>query len=456
MKNIDLVKHIETNYDVQSIKYKNLSLWLELRNRFFIKLFLGQESLLKISKQTYLNVLRSSFYGFFNWFKKYDAWFLSTNINRVLVDGKYFDRLFDYPASKIDKSLFIELSTTTHYQRKKVTSKNIVSRSPLILLEKLISFFIKVSKAELAVFEKICSDYDVKINTSYVVKKMVSQYRVMKFLLFFKSPEVVFISPSYMTYGYVKALKEKKIKVVEVQHGVILKEHQGYNINSEFDSDYFVDYLLVFGNNEKNVFGGDNLGINKENVIPVGSYYLDHIKQMFTPNSEIENLRIGFTKTFCVSLQELEVGEKLIPLIIESAKGNTNCLFLLKPRKLPLSYYKNKYTYPKNVIFIDSVNVYQLILQSDFHITIYSTCALEAPSLGKRNILFNIDNKSKEYLGESLTNDTTSLYVNTLEEFNALVRSIEKSSSKDILQAHKDVLFANYTTNMDSFIQNVL
>jgi hypothetical protein len=59
-------------------------------------------------------------------------------------------------------------------------------------------------------------------------------------------------------------------------------------------------------------------------------------------------------------------------------------------------------------------------------------------------------------LGESLTNDTTSLYVNTLEEFNALVRSIEKSSSKDILQAHKDVLFANYTTNMDSFIQNVL
>ena len=98
--------------------------------------------------------------------------------------------------------------------------------------------------------------------------------------------------------------------------------------------DYFVDYLLVFGNNEKNVFGGDNLGINKKNVIPVGSYYLDHIKQTFTPNSEIENLKIGFTKTFCVSLQELEVGEKLIPLIIESARGNKNCLFLLKPRKL--------------------------------------------------------------------------------------------------------------------------
>ena len=35
MKNSELIEHIEEKYDVKSIQYNSLSLWLELRNRIF-------------------------------------------------------------------------------------------------------------------------------------------------------------------------------------------------------------------------------------------------------------------------------------------------------------------------------------------------------------------------------------------------------------------------------------
>ena len=133
-----------------------------------------------------------------------------------------------------------------------------------------------------------------------------------------------------------------------------------------------------------------------------------------------------------------------------------NYLFFLKPRKLPLSHYHEKYVFPKNIIFIDTVNIYELIIQTDFHITIYSTCAIEAPSLGKKNILFNIDGKAKEYLGETLKNDVTTVYVDTIEEFNKVILNVDAPSLKSIFEAHKDVLYSGYTKNMDYFLENIL
>jgi hypothetical protein len=455
--NTQLVEEIENKYDVKSIKYKDLHLWLEIRNRFFSKLFFGEESLLKINRQTYYHVLVNAFYGFFNWFKSYDTWFFCSKINRIEIEGMYYDRLFDYLGTRTGKSLFIELATDRHYKRKEVFSKNIVSRSPLILIEKFLSVFINVKKTKnLSVLNDLSAEYDVKVDTKYIVKKMVSQYYTMKLLLKIKKPKLVFLSPAYFTYGYVKALKESGVKVIESQHGVILKEHHGYNVYESFDSNYFVDFLLVFGENEKKIFEENNRSVKPKNVIPVGNFYLDYIKNNFKESETFTGLLNDYDKTFCVSLQELDIGEKIIPIIVNCAKHYPEYLFILKPRRNSVSYYYEKFELPKNVIPIADINVYQLIMSTDFHITVYSTCALEAPALGKKNIMVNIENKSKEIYGETLNNVLTTVFVENEIELIDLIKDMEISDKSSIENHHKNIVIKDYKENINNFLENIL
>ena len=108
----------------------------------------------------------------------------------------------------------------------------------------------------------------------------------MSLLLKVKKPKRVFIAPSYTSYGYVYALKKAGVKVVEVQHGVIIEEHYGYSVRAEFDRNFFVDHLLTFGHSEKKVFKNSR-GISEDSIIPIGSYYLSFLKNNF-----VENLKI--------------------------------------------------------------------------------------------------------------------------------------------------------------------
>lgn len=455
MKNSELISYIESNYDVNSIKFKNLSVWLELRNRVYPSINLGLESTLQITKDTYLIMLKSFFYGFFNWFKVYNAWVLSSQVNRILIDDLYYDKIFDYPASKINKTLFIELSTDKHYSRSKMASKYIVSRSVFIVAEKTLAIFINVKKTNLKVYNQIIKDFNLKLSPKYGLKKMASQYLFMKFLLFFKKPKIVFVSPSYTCYGYIKAFKEKGIKVVEIQHGVIIKEHFGYNLKAKFDEEYFADNLLTFGHNEMKVFGEGNNAIEPKKVHAIGNYYLDYIIENYKPSTLINELKINFNKSIVVSLQEIDVTLRIIPEIIIAAKKQTDCLFILKPRRNPKSYYLKNYNLPENVIVIDDIDIYQLIMDTDCHMTVFSTCALEAPALGKMNILFNIENKSKEILGDSLTSNKTTIYVNNAKELISFLAEFTLPNVEDVMQEHNNVICNGYKERVDKFINDL-
>lgn len=454
MKNSELIKHIEEKYDVKSVQYKSLSLWLELRSRIYLAISLGQESTLTINTKTYKAVFKTMFYGFFNWFRPYDTWIFSAKINRLNIDGKYHDRLYEYIGEKFKKSLFIEVTTDFHYNRSCVESKYIVSKSALILLEKVIGLFISTRGIDISEIERIKKDFKINYNPNYAIKKMIAQYRVMRFLLFFKKPKIVFLSPAYTAYGYVKALKEKGVKVIEVQHGVILKEHFGYNIKEVFSKDYFVDNILTFGEQEIEVFKNGK-GINYKNVIPVGNFYLDYIHANYSPDEKLAEVINNYKKSFVVSLQEIDKTASLIPNILASAKTNPDYLFILKPRKKSVEYYESTYENVENVIFIQDINIYQLILQTDFHVTVYSTCAIEAPALGRKNILFNINNLSKDIFEHTLTNSKTSVYVDDVDEFNKIIQNIGVPNELEVRTEHGAVLKSNYKKNIDLFIQNL-
>lgn len=446
-----VIKSIEGKYDTKNVQYKKLSLWLEFRNRFFYTLSIGKESNLVINRSLYLTVFKSLFYGFFNWFRTYDCWVLSASNYRIQIGDKYFDKYFDYPASKIKRTLFIELSVSPHYKLSRVFSKYIVSRAPIVIFEKLYSIFIVTKKIDYSLYKDIQREYDTVIDPNYSIKKMISQYMSMKLLLFFKkTPSHVFIAPSYMSFGYVKALKEKGVIVVEVQHGVINKEHFGYNYYEEYNKNYFPDFLLSFGEREREVFDEANTYISQENVVSVGSYYIDYIANSFVREFDTSTYRL----TFSVSMQDCEIGSKLLKFLINVAIKNSDCLFLLKPRRTAVSDYTSLYNIPENILFMEDLDVYKTILHSDFHITAYSSCALEAPALGVKNVLINLENKAKEYYSTVLDDNTTD-YVSSEFEFNQLVSNLEILPKETVKSFHRGVFKANYMANIDSFLEKI-
>ncbi len=449
MKIGKVIQSIESEFEVEKVQYKGLPLWLEIRNRFFFKLSIGKETNLKVNASLAFSLLQAVFYGFFNWFRSYDAWFLGSGLNRVLLDGKYYDKLFDYPAQRIGKSLFIELSTQKTKKRNTIASKYIVSRAPLIVLEKMFSLFFNIKKVDQTIIEEIIKKYEIDYKPDYAIKKMVAQYRVMKLLLRLKKvPKVVFIAPSYTAYGFIRAFKEKGVKVVEVQHGVINGEHFGYNVYQSFDRVYFPDYLLSFGEREKRVFESPNLSIRQENIFPVGSFYIEHVQNNYPKSVSNDGQLI-----FSVSLQDCDIGQKLIPFLIEVARDNSNFSFLLKPRRTTIEEYLSLYDFPENMSLVGDKNVYETIMESHIHITAYSSCALEAPAMGRKNILVNFENKAIEYYGAILGKETTS-YISTKSEFETVVAQLT-FNPEQVRSDHKDVIVSGYKNNIDRFLNEL-
>jgi len=187
----------------------------------------------------------------------------------------------------------------------------------------------------------------------------------------------------------------------------------------------------------------------------VGNYYLDYIKGNYQADKKLSLLVEAYEKTLVVSLQEVDKTETLITELLKSAKENPKILYIFKPRKISAKVLESKFEVSDNVVFIDNQNIYQLILQTDFHVTVYSTCAIEAPALGKQNILFNINNLSKSIFETTLTNPITTTYVNNLSDFNKLIKNIKPQCKAKVLEAHKSVIKSNYKNNINDFLLKI-
>ena len=455
MKIRNQIKRIETNYDVESIKFEDIQIWLEIRNRFFSKLTSQKESNLELTNTKILSLLFSSLHGFFNWFIKYDYWYISDTENRRIIDGKYFDRLMDYPLKALDKGLIIELPLFKHFRSQKTASKYLVSKALLIILEKFYSLvFLNNYKIEnYKLLQLILKEEKITLDVVSISKKMIAQYKVMKMILNFNSPKTVFLNPSYTNYGYIKAFKELNIKVYEMQHGVINKNHYGYNTFAKFDNIYKPDKLLTYGLSEIDTFKDNgNTWIDPENIYPCGNFIIDYMCNNFVEDQICLELIKTYKIVASVSLQEDNTGELLMPLLVEAANSNNEIIYLVKTRQKSPSYYLNKITIPKNIIFAEELDVYETILHSDVHITINSSCALEAPALGVKNILFNINNEAKLYYG-SILKEPNTYYVNTSFELVEVLSSFEKVDKSIIKAFHKNVIINNFNQNFDDFIR---
>ena len=186
---------------------------------------------------------------FFLFFKKCDDFYFTASRNK-LNETKFFDRnLEDIIIKSNRKSIIFE-----NFQNdlKKTQYKNAIF-NPVDLIFKIFSKFFKNNDYS-AILKLIKKEYPNSTFTNKNINEIVNKY---KFELFFysilfklKKPKIIFLTQNGIQKGLFFVAKKNGIPLVEVQHGLINKNHVAYNYNKNitYNSDqiYLPTYFFVF------------------------------------------------------------------------------------------------------------------------------------------------------------------------------------------------------------------
>jgi len=443
------------NLHIEEIKVqrfgKSFEVYPWIKSRIFHKVMMGNEVLQEKTSSVFKEQIRSLFYGFFSFFRKYDAWAFTNSSERVLLDGKYLDKVMDpLTIARPIKLLVVELQLFKRYKRSEVTSKKVVSRAWIVFLEEFyMRLFLRKITVEgqtvIAEMEK-CLNTSVEVNS--IARKYLAQYRIMKFLLWLlPKPKVVFHTVSYANFGYIRAWKEAGIRVVEMQHGLIGDGHYGYVYHKALNENQFPDDILVFGEQDKKFFE-EQTRIPIKKAIPVGRYILDYYKRNAVPNKVP-------VKNILVSLQDSEWSNAMLDFVLEIDKrepGKFN--WIIQPRRTPETVYREQYIFPENFVFSDS-SVYKAIGKADAHITIFSTTAIESLSIGKPTFLYDFENAGSTYLGQFLASNPNAYFCATVDSFIETCDQLKLAGLDEIAESNSSNISSDYLQKISAYIDEV-
>lgn len=444
---------IEQTNPVQDIKANGLQIWPFFRFYFIVNI-LSRTTPTSVSRGVVRSLLKNFFYGFNNLFKRYNYLAFSDTSERKLIKGVYVDKSLDYILSRLGNALLFELPLPDHFPKKKVATNYITSKYIIYVLTLLYAKLVRVKFEQYELLKKLLLEYSFEPDCRSIIRRNLAQIKVGELLCIIYKPKAVFLQNSYTNMGLIKGFRNKGVKVIEIQHGSITKSHEAYNVFKKLDNSYFPEFLLTFGSLEKELFHRTNYFINSDNVVPVGHYYLDYLAKRYTRDNRLDQIKNEYKSTVAVTSQDFYVENGLINFLKDVAIMDREVLILFVPRSKPIAYY-DKFNFPPNMIIIDWLNTYEIIQQSDFHSTVFSTCAIEAPSLGIRNILINIDNLAIKHYQDVLTDSRVTQFVNTPDEFLNRIYNSPKYSKSVITESNRRIIKDNYPANIDQILRDL-
>ena len=455
MEKIEAFRKLELRLSVEEVRLKGKQLWPYLRIYFSDWLLFGKDRRVSQNTNTVILALRSMGYGFFNFFRSYDYLIFSSSNNRKPVDGKQVAKADLLGDPITSRSLYIELPFPGHFKRSEIPTRHIVSRILLYALEKSLSLFISVgSIANENLLEEFKKELDIDVDHRGLAKRFLAQHHIGCLLVSIYQPKQVWVETAYTMMGYVLAFKEKGIPVVEFQHGTISKNHYAYYINKPYDPAPFPDHLLTFGRGERSVFEDGNYYISQDCVHPIGNFYLEHMAGVTAAIPGLQALKDKYSLLVGVTGQD-PLDDLLAPFVKAAAEQDAKIGYVYMPRYRNAADYTS-YLLPENVHFLTDYNFYQLVGHMDYHCTINSTTALEAPSFGVRNILLNIGNRSRNYFGDLLTDERTTVFVNTPEELVNTLGQGERLNKGQIRAHNEQIIEPGFRPNLEKAVNSIL
>jgi hypothetical protein len=445
-------REIEKDFDVATITARNEKAWPILRWPYFYAIRHINHA--KPSHKKKIELAHDLFYGCQNWLGAADVLFFSDSegSTRRFIQGEYYDRFIDPIIDLLTpmRCLLIEIPSPKHWPRKSTHTKRIASSTKIEAVARIqASFTDKVKIENQEILNEIQKKYGISVDDERILRLYHVKKKIYRSMYNYYQPKAIFFIEYYRDIARVKAAKELKIPTIEVQHGIIGTEHPAYRSSLKIDSDYYPDQLLTWGETEKT--NQDKTFFYKPpQVHPIGSYIIDYINESYLPDEKLlKELRL-YKKTAAVTLQNT-VTKETMEFIQITAKLNPNILYLVIPRQ-PLT---DVASLPSNVRIIHDLSFYELMKYVDVHITAYSSCTLEAPSMGVRNILINIGGYAKTFYGPIMRDNTVTRYVETPAQLVEEINKLEPINKTAIINANSYLITPNYSKNLEKLLREL-
>lgn len=455
MKNQSLaekIESIEKNFRVQDIlieyKGEQFDVYPWIKPYIFSQIQLGSKVDRSKSKSKFFQ-LKKLLIGIFKLNRNHKTIVFSNSLENRVLEGVVYDKLFGKIIEKSTSVLRIETFLPINDTGNAPPQNSQLASRGIFYLKQALKKRLSKPKFRIlneGILQEVLDELSISVNYHGIFESVLCEYEVMdRYLRKRKSLKQVFLSVGYVNVGLILACKKNKITVIEAQHGVINKDHYGYSYFYQPSGTFLPDFLLTFGLDGAEVI--ESSGISSfVKVVPVGSFIIDYY--LNRKIQENENMTVS------ISLQDCDTGLKATEQFLELARKNDSVTFIFKPRRTEVSFYQEKFKIPNNVIFETEKNVYEVILSSNFHMTAYSSCALEAPSLGVRNILLNTDNKAQVYYGKTLSKSGT-FFCENIDEIEKVIFDSEEYKSSEIKDANRRNIMPYYETNIDAFLESL-
>lgn len=441
---------IEENFPVEEVYYGSYQAWPILRNIYANEstknIFFAKSK--KITQ--FLKRVKTAFYGFKSFFRRYEVMVIApSGLRRLYPDGLYHCKSFETIIQILgpERCLYVESPNAGHFSKKKIPTKNIVSRNFLnIILNFLfcVRFFVRKTFRNKKVFQDIQKKYNLSINDEKILKQFIIAKWFYKIFFRLYGVKHIFINYYCSYFAETSAAKELGITVTEVQHGVIGRFHSAYCHRKTFDKYAFPNFLLSFGSFDKTCLEKDFVNFY-DRIEPVGSEYIDVMKKQ----PYRKDLFSEYHKKIVISCQEA-VNPELAVFFKEVAKKDPSTLYLFSLRGHDRKFYE-PYNFTENIKLIEDVSIYELIKISDIHVTCYSTTAFESLALGTPNILVDIKGLGKTFFEKCDFNKN--IYSRLAFAPDEFLKIVDEYESKNFVKA--EIIESSYCYFSNDYLKNI-
>lgn len=329
--------------------------------------------------------------------KNYDVLFFA-NPRRIFEDGKYVSIYTDYFANEIKNSITMEPTFEVSHFTPCATNHIFYIDRFYYLRELYILFFkrknsrVKAYNEIRKIYDIILKEFNIEINIDKIASSLIKclnsyQYTKKYFnkVIDSISPKVIVevVYDSYECMVLNEVAKERKIPVIEMQHGITGDGHPAYNLSESTIYSIFPDYFFAFSKYwcDKTLFPN-----NIVKKISCGFYY--HEKN-------VEKYKKTQNRRIILFISSPPYGKELSNLAIELNKQlNTNYDIVYKLHSFEYSSWRK--WYPKlvesgiKVIDNGDISLYDLLSQTIVQVGVSSTAIYEGLSYDLQTFIYKV------------------------------------------------------------------
>ena len=437
---------IEKDVAVTSIKHRNISIWPILKC-YLVSTDKAIDTVKKADAATLKILLKNLLPDLSSLFKIKNSkyWVFTNSERRYYINESSFDRVTTGLLNYLDDYLLFEnpLPKGRTKANKLQKGEHYIGMSWMYLLQFVILKLSRKPKIEeIGVLEAYLNKDLGKIKKVY--HRICAGEHFYYYLIKVFKPKLIFVVCYYSNFELIKAAKRNEIPVIELQHGLVSKEHRAYNYSLEVDSMLLPDYFLSYGNFSSKIIKEGNV-VAEKNILTYGCTFIEAVNEKLSISEELLALKEQFKKVICITGQLPVTDTELLAMLYAICNCMPDICFIFKPR---YSEPNAEYLEKLNFKVLGHLNTYELLKYCDAHATVYSTCALESLALGTPNISIDIKGYYTKYLKSMLADNPFNFVANSKEGLISVIEEIHSQTfDREMLKDSVAPIFSEMVTS---------